>query len=435
MTKKIALLNFSRTGINFITRNFLIIVFFSGLQLSLFSASTLPADKSGSDTVMSYSVNNNFNNLTSTGNPIDFFDLFRKPKKAYDNGLTDTLKNNGMGPYFAFLPAIGYAIASGYIVGAATSVYFFTDPGKSRNSSILAGAYYTQYNQYWTIINSNVFINKEKYNFIGDWRLYKFPTNTFGLGSNSTPEDVDPIDYNYLKIYEVGLVEVIPNLYTGIGYHLDYHFNISENNPNTGQTDFDKYGLTVRSFSSGISANLLFDNRANTVNPLKGTYADLQIRQNSTFLGSDKNWSSVLIDAREYFTLPASSKNVLAFWSYNDFTFGNPPYLDLPSIGWDSYNNTGRGYAQGRFRGKELVYLESEYRFGITNNGLLGGVIFANEESFSEWPSGVMGSLKPGYGLGVRIKLNKHSNTNLAVDYGFGTQQSRGFYFNLGEVF
>ena len=418
----------------------LLVIFFiaslSFLQITVCSASSLPVNKMGSDSLMSYAVNYSATSNLNTGvDPKDFFDLFRKPRKIYNDNKTDSSKNTGSGPYFAFLPAIGYAIASGYIGGLATCVSFYTDPGKTKNSSVLAGAYYTQFNQYWTIINSNILLDNEKFNLIGDWRCYKFPTNTFGLGSNTTTDEADSITYNYLKIYEVGLEEVLPNLYVGIGYHLDYHFNISEINHVNKITDFKQYGLASQSVSSGISANLLYDNRANNINPLKGTYANFQFRQNSTLLGSNKNWNSVLIDAREYFTLPASSKNVLALWSYNSFVFGNAPYMDLPSVGWDSYNNTGRGYAQGRFRGKEFVYLESEYRFGITDNGLLGGVIFANEESFSEWPSNFMGRLQPGYGFGVRIKLNKHSSTNLAIDYGFGTQQSRGFYFNLGEVF
>ncbi len=411
---------------------FTFIVCFYFLSLPVFPFNSVSVHSNRSDSLMDNTVNTN---LISSGDPKDLFDLFRKPKKIYKENVSDSSKNNGLGPYFAFLPAVGYAIASGYIGGLATCVSFFTDEEKSKNSSILAGAYYTQFNQYWTIINSNIFLEKEKYNFIGDWRLYKFPTNTFGLGSNTFPDEADSITYNYLKIYEVALEEILPNLYIGIGYHIDYHFNISEVNHFFKITDFQKYGLTNNSLSSGISANLLYDSRANNINPLKGTYANLQFRQNSTLLGSDKNWNSLLIDAREYINLPASSNNVLAFWSYNDFTFGNPPYLDLPSIGWDSYNNTGRGYAQGRFRGKELVYLESEYRFALTQNGLLGGVIFGNEESCSGWPSNVLGSLKPGYGIGIRIKLNKHSSTNLAIDYGFGTKGSRGFYFNLGEVF
>lgn len=431
MTKHLQ--NKVKTGrlFNRILKTFVLVICSLSMSLPVISSYAFINKSNGSDSLLSYTPNIH---LKGSGDPKDFFDLFKNPKKN-NTGQTDSLTQKGLGPYFAFLPAVGYAIASGYIGGLATCVSFFTDESKSKNSSILAGAYYTQNNQYWTIINTNVIVDKGKYNFVGDWRLYKFPTITYGLGSNSLLSEADHISYNYLKLYQVALEEIVPYLYAGIGYHLDFHFNIYELNAGTRETEFQQYGLTNQSYSSGVSLNLLYDNRANTINPSKGTYANIQIRQNCTFLGSNQNWNSLLIDAREYVTFPAMSKNVIALWSYNNFTFGNPPYLDLPSVGWDTYNNTGRGYAQGRFRGKDLVYLESEYRFTLTRNGLLGGVIFANEETLTEWPSNNFGSLMPGYGFGIRLKLNKHSDTNLAIDYGFGKDGSRGFFFNLGEVF
>jgi hypothetical protein len=82
-----------------------------------------------------------------------------------------------------------------------------------------------------------------------------------------------------------------------------------------------------------------------------------------------------------------------------------------------------------------MLYLESEYRFGITKNGLFGGVLFANAQSFSGAPSMRLQSVQPGAGAGIRIKLNKKSNTNIAIDYGFGTQGSQGLFVNVGEVF
>jgi hypothetical protein len=130
-----------------------------------------------------------------------------------------------------------------------------------------------------------------------------------------------------------------------------------------------------------------------------------------------------------------NSKNVLAFWSYFWLTHGPCPYLDLPSTQWDTYTHTGRGYIQSRFRGISLLDLESEYRFGITSNGFLGGVVFADVESVPDWPNGRFSSVAPGCGAGLRIKINKHSNTNLSVDYGFGLNGSGGLYVNLGELF
>jgi hypothetical protein len=82
-----------------------------------------------------------------------------------------------------------------------------------------------------------------------------------------------------------------------------------------------------------------------------------------------------------------------------------------------------------------MLYIEGEYRFGLTKNGLLGGVIFANTESFSEQGNDQFARIYAGYGAGLRIKFNKFSKTNLVFDYAFGTDGSRGLFLNLGEVF
>ncbi len=127
---------------------------------------------------------------------------------------------------------------------------------------------------------------------------------------------------------------------------------------------------------------------------------------------------------------------MLAFWSYDWFTLsGNPPYLLLPNTGGDPYSNTGRGFIQSRFRGKNMLYLESEYRFKITNNGLLGGVAFANAQSITEPDNNHFEVVSPGFGGGIRIKLNKFSKTNIAIDYGVDAHGKGGFFVNLGEVF
>jgi outer membrane protein assembly factor BamA len=180
----------------------------------------------------------------------------------------------------------------------------------------------------------------------------------------------------------------------------------------------------------------LYDSRKNINNPLQGFYSSIAYRNNSTFLGSDHNWQSLLLEFRKYIKLSSHSNNVLAFWSYNWFTFGGkPPYFDLPSTGWDTFSNVGRGYIQGRLRGTSLIYLETEYRFGITHNGLLGGVVFVNAQSIPEIQSNRFETILPGGGFGLRIKANKHSNANLCIDYGFGIQGSHGLFFNLCEAF
>ena len=80
-----------------------------------------------------------------------------------------------------------------------------------------------------------------------------------------------------------------------------------------------------------------------------------------------------------------------------------------------------------------MTYLETEYRYRISRNGLFGGVVFVNVEHFTGNQK-KYDDLLPGYGAGLRIRLNKKSGANLCLDYGFG-KGSQGLYVNLGEVF
>jgi outer membrane protein assembly factor BamA len=267
-------------------------------------------------------------------------------------------------------------------------------------------------------------------------RWQKYPTDTYGLGTFTTFAKDNDLDFLYARVYETVLKKIADDYYAGIGYNLDYHYDVTATgNLDNTVSDFQKYGQTQSSRSSGVNFNFLFDNRKNPLNPLSGTYASIIYRDNVVFLGSDANWQSLNLDVRKYIKLSSRSNNVVALWGIAAFTSGDVPYLDLPATGSDMYNNSGRGYAIGRFRGRNELYLEAEYRFGITRNGLLGAVIFANGESFSELQSNAFERIAPAGGTGIRVKLNKHSNTNICIDYGVGTGGSRGFFVNLGEIF
>jgi hypothetical protein len=82
-----------------------------------------------------------------------------------------------------------------------------------------------------------------------------------------------------------------------------------------------------------------------------------------------------------------------------------------------------------------MVDAEAEYRIQLTRNGLFGMVLFTNFESFTDIDTWNFGSPAPAGGLGLRIKLNKYSRTNISIDYGWGRQGSHGFFVNLGEAF
>ncbi len=354
----------------------------------------------------------------------------------------EVLKNaNGLKPKTLFvsaLPVVGYTLQTGFAAAINASIAFYTDTASTKKiSNILTSITYTQYNQVLLPIAANIWTKNNKYNIILDYRYLKYPSTTYGLGARTLETDAYSLYFNYLKIHQLILRQIHKNFYGGIGFFYDYCWDIKEINPPAGiRTSYEKYGGTSTETAAGVALKLLYDSRVNQINSSGGAYANILFRPNFTALGSDKNWQSLQIDFRKYLRLD-NSKNILALWSFNWFTLGNgkPPYLLLPSTGWDDTYNTARGYIQSRFRAKNMVYAEAEYRFGLTKNGLLGGVVFANAQTFSRKLSNQLSTISPAIGTGLRIKFNKYSKTNLCIDYGFGANGSRGVFLNLGEVF
>ncbi|WP_184542003.1 BamA/TamA family outer membrane protein [Mucilaginibacter sp. FT3.2] len=338
---------------------------------------------------------------------------------------------------FSAVPALGYTLSTGFAVDITGNAAFYTGSAQHENlSTMQADLSYDTKAQRLLFNRAEIWFPDNKYRLVTDIRWAKFPTETYGLGTLTTPAQTNEIDFNYVRIYGTLYKTLLPDFYAGAGYNLDYHCNITANgNLDKSTSDFEKYGQTATSTSSGINLDLLYDSRRNSINALGGAYANLVYRQNLTLLGSNKNWQSIELDVRRYLRLSANSNNVLAFWGMAWLSSANTPYLDLPQTAGDMYNNSGRGYAEGRFRGRDMLYLETEYRFSISRNGLFGGVVFANGQSFTDYPGNSFKGIAPGTGAGIRIKINKHSNTNVCIDYGVGTNGSHGFFVNLGEVF
>lgn len=365
----------------------------------------------------------------------DIIDVYHKLTNREER--KDTSNESGKGPFISIIPVVGYYINTGITAEVTAYISFYTDEERKKMSRVILDGNCSQFHQYWLTCVYNIFMAKHKLHIFGDTRYYKFPTQTYGLGPDSPLSNHLKIDYSYLRLYQVVFHEIKPNLFLGLGYNLDYYWNIKTDSvPENVFEQFRRYQQGSNSISSGISLNILFDSRKNAINPRNGTLVNLQFRPNMTFLGSDKKWQSLLIEIRHYIKLPARSRNILALWSYSDITLsGSPSYLDMPSIGWDDYSSTGRGYAPGRYTGRSLYYFESEYRYSLTRNGILGGVIFGNAQIMIQPSENKKPEIVPGGGLGLRIKVNKYSDTNLSIDYGIGIRGSHGLFINMGEFF
>jgi hypothetical protein len=336
------------------------------------------------------------------------------------------------------LPAISASPTTGLLLGVSGNAVTRLGADESTNlSTVSASVNYTTKKQFNILLRSNVYTPANAWKLEGDWRYLDSNQPTYGLGPALPGEFESPMDYYLIRFYETVYRGISGNFLVGLGYHLNRYFGIVDHKADEGiVTPYVQYsgGYPTSSTSSGLSFNVLSDSRDNPLNTRNGLLARGSVRFFPTWLGSDDSWQSLETEFKTYHQL-RGGRDVLAFWGLTWLSMGHPPYLDLPAIGWDYNNRSGRGYAQGRIRAQNMVYGEAEYRMRLSRDGLWGAVAFLNLTSSSDAVSGALQTPDPGGGVGLRIKLNKNSNTNIGIDFGFGVEGSNGVFFGTGEAF
>lgn len=383
--------------------------------------------------------------------PKTILEIFKKRDSVY---VVKPVKNS----FFLIIPAIGTQPATGFFFGGVAQ-YTFKGKQKADKYSIAnLGITYTVKNQWLVNVKNNILLKNNRIFLSGDYRIYLFSQPNYGLGTNIIPRKrnqdpgfsldslAQPMDYNYFKFHQTASFEVKKNFYVGGGINIDWYSKISDKELDVANEKFtyhydynQKYGFNNSEyFLTGVSLNLVYDSRDNQVNSTRGWFANINYRFNPVFFDNQR-YSNILYTEYRSF-IPVSQKNeryILAIWTYGQFvTRGKVPYLNLPAIGWDQRSRSGEGYTQGLFRGTNLVYLATEFRFPITCNQMFSGTVFTNfiTTSNPDTNTQLFSSIQPAAGIGLRILIDKSTRTNLIVDYAWGNQ-SKGFYLNAGETF
>lgn len=339
---------------------------------------------------------------------------------------------------WAILPTISYNPVYGTALGLMASGSGRRGSSLSPYSSLAVGANFSTTGQTQVTVRGDVFSKSATYLVRGDFRYLETTRSTWGLGSLSEDQEEYPMDLTLYRVYATFYRVVSGPVFVGLGYHYDEFADIVDQRAQQGEeTPFTVYsGSAVpRTIASGFSINLLGDTRDNLVNPAAGYFLSMSLRTYMKSAGSDNNWEEMWVEMRLYPHLPKRSRNVLAFWLYTWYSFGPAPYLNLPSNGWDTYGRGARGYLQGRIRGANQIYLEAEYRWSLTRDGLWGAVAFLNLTTTTNPETQTFGKANAGTGVGLRVKFNKHSNSNLTIDYGWGADSSRGVFLGMSEAF
>ena len=339
---------------------------------------------------------------------------------------------------WAILPTFSYNPVYGVALGAMVSGAGQRGSTQARYSNLAISGNYSTQGQLQAQVRGDIFSTSGNVLTKIDTRYLDTERSTWGLGHAHAGQQEFPMSFQLVRLYGTLYRRASGPVFIGLGYHYDEFMNIEDERAQQGEsTPFTEYsgGAPGRTVASGFSLNVLGDTRDNLVNPSAGYYLAASFRDYLKSLGSDDNWQEMWMEMRLYPHLPAGSRNVLGFWLYTWMSFGQAPYLNLPSNGWDTYGRGARGYLQGRIRGQNQVYFETEYRRTLTADGLWGAVIFVNGTVTTSPESNTFSRADPAVGLGLRMKFNKHTNTNLTVDFGWGRDTARGLFLGMTEVF
>ncbi len=298
--------------------------------------------------------------------------------------------------------------------------------GQDQPSSLSPIFVYTQKKQIVAMLEAELFFGAGRYRLNADVGYSKFPNTIWGIG-NDTP---DELREDYVPRVVSANVQfqnrVAPGWYVGGRIEFARRTLIE-----TDSTGLLRAGLLPGTDDGRIlSGGLLvtWDTRDNTINPRTGGYRQLRMSFNDSAFGSDYNYSRYSLDVRQYVSL--SPGHVLALRGLGVASVGTQPFDVLPQLGGEEML---RGYYGGRYRDRNLVAIQGEYRAHVWKRFGVIGFVSAGRVSH-ELSEMDFNGFKPAAGLGLRFLLAPDEGLNLRADWGFG-RGSSGFYLGLGEVF
>ncbi|EJW95111.1 secreted protein containing Bacterial surface antigen (D15) domain protein [gut metagenome] len=193
-----------------------------------------------------------------------------------------------------------------------------------------------------------------------------------------------------------------------------------------------------RNFSSGIGFLLTYDSRDVPANAYNGLYLDVRGIAYSKLIGSNKNFSRLELDYRQYKSV--GNRKIIAWTAQSKNVFGN--HIPLTQYALTGTPFDLRGYYMGQYRDKSSHVIIAEYRQMINTDRENWIKRMLHHLGFVAWTGcGFMGhtmgkieAALPNLGVGLRIEVQPRMNVRLDIGKNTVNNQTL-FYFNMTEAF
>jgi outer membrane protein assembly factor BamA len=329
------------------------------------------------------------------------------------------------------LPLIARSIETDWSVGLAGSFTFRFNKNDTltRTSNTQALALYSLRKQFIAAINGTTYLPGERYILNYQLSYSYFPDKFWGLGKEAPDANEEAYTFRQYYLYLHFQQKLKNSFFAGLIY--EYQRLLRVDHLPGGL--FDQLGVVGRDpyHISGAGLSLTYDTRNNAFAPDKGAFGQVLFTHFMPLLGSEFRYTAYAVDLRRFIRIYRDQ--VLALQAFGQFNVGDVPLRSLASFGG---SNSMRGFYDGRFRSKNQVVLQAEYRVPIIwRIGAVGFVGVGNVGDYLRDLNVV--DIKYSFGGGLRVALNRKERLNLRVDYGWGAGEhtSNGLYFQLGEAF
>lgn len=351
--------------------------------------------------------------------------------KRYINGIVNDSSDISR-PQFLVYPTVAYAPETSWELGFSSLwVYYAKRDTTNRLSEISGFTFITLENQYGLWFDHAIYSDQSKWFFLGRIRLQSFPLKYHGIGMDSPKEYLALVDANQIMIKERVLRELRQNFYFGLEVDFQRMSRV-DFKPSPEAPPFDLPLGYEGSTNIGLGLGLVYDDRHNVLNVRKGNFAELAYLRYSPAISSF-GFNAVLMDTRIF--RPVGKNGVFAWQTIGQFFSGDVPFNQLSLLGGDSMM---RGYYLGRFRDKNQIATQAEYRILPLPLGFskrIGAAAFAGTGTvFPDFSLASINKVVWSAGGGLRFLLFPKKDIYTRFDVAF-TQEGSGFYLFIGEAF
>lgn len=275
--------------------------------------------------------------------------------------------------------------------------------------------------------------NRE-YRFQQTLDFQDYPTNFYGIGNYTRASDLTRVRYLQLNANSEVQKRISNKLYVGLNAGITYIHIRALTRPGY----FDSLTMIAsrtggRLFNIGPTMN--FDTRNFQNYADKGDYLRATLLYSPSFLNESLgDLFQYTIDARHY--MHFDSAQVLALnLVATGFLDKYVPFSFLSQLGG---NQIMRGYYVGRFRDKNQVAVQAEYRYRFIPR--LAAAVFAGTGEVYGYQPFSLANLKPDFGGGIRYVFDLASRSTFRIDYAIGEKPGgekrlKGLYISINEAF